>query len=196
MIAYHGDEKLKQSVLAEMREHVKADRLVKGIYWENGKGCAVGCLIESGNHEEFESKFGIPKELAQLEDAIFEGLPNEDAMRWPIKFLDAFKTGKDYTKVWNKFAYWLLVDPEDGVIKFSEQKEIIQDVANLHKRVIEGDYPTNEEWYAAGAAAGAAARSAAWAAEWAAAGAAEWAAERADAYRKQRDKLLEIIREV
>ena len=40
MIAYHGDQKEKTKILAQLRRHAKADQLVKGQYWEAGKGCA------------------------------------------------------------------------------------------------------------------------------------------------------------
>jgi len=73
MKAYHNDPELKKKVLSELQHHYDADNIVKGRYWENGKGCAVGCLLKSGNHIEYEEKFGIPVQLAYLEDGIFEG---------------------------------------------------------------------------------------------------------------------------
>ena len=45
LLAWHGDAALKKSTVATMAAHRKADTLVQGIYWENGKGCAVGCLV-------------------------------------------------------------------------------------------------------------------------------------------------------
>lgn len=148
MQAYLNKPNLKNEVLAQMAMHREEDNLVKGQYWEDGKGCAVGCLIKGDDHSQYETMFGIPKELAGLEDAIFEGLPNDKAMLWPEKFLNAFEVGKDYTKVRNKFAVWLLIDPNDGVIKFmdSDNRNIIEDVANLHQRVVDNDPPKNMEW--------------------------------------------------
>ncbi len=191
MLAYHDKPELKNSVLAEMAGHREADRLVKGRYWEEGKGCAVGCLIKSGDHIEYESRFGIPKELAQLEDQIFEGLTNGKSQEWPERFLGAINPGADLSKVWNNFAVWLLIDPEVGVIRYADERGrvAIKRVADLHKRASKGvkvrqsswDAAGDAAWDAAGAAAGAAAGDAAWDAARAAAGAAAWDAARAAA---------------
>ena len=126
----------------------------------------------------YETRFGIPEQLAQLEDVIFEWLPNEEAMLWPERFLSAFEVGKDYSKVWNHFAVWLLADPDEGVIRFADKegKAAIKNVVKLHKKVIKGTRPRQSTWEADAAAARAA--SAASAARYAASAAAEaaWAA--------------------
>jgi len=75
MLAYHNNPKIKQDILQQLQIHHDADEIIKGVYWENGKGCAVGCTLHSRNHQEYETRFGIPEVLAHLEDAIFEGLP-------------------------------------------------------------------------------------------------------------------------
>jgi hypothetical protein len=187
--AYHGKPELKQQVLAEMKAHRKADRLIKGKYWEDGKGCAVGCLLKSGNHIEYEKKFGVPVHLAYLEDSIFEGLPKEKAMLWPERFLDAFETGKDYSKVWHKFAIWLLVDHEHGIIKHATQAETeaIRNVANLHEKAANGIVVTQKDWEKAAGEAYHAAYAASYTvyAAYAAAG---------TAYETMADKLIEIIK--
>jgi hypothetical protein len=103
MLAYPGGEAQKAAIIAELQEHADHDRLVKGQYWQNGKGCAVGCTIRSGNHVEYESRFGIPVMLAQLEDSIFEGLPNEEAIKWPIQFMSMIPVSADLSLVGWKF---------------------------------------------------------------------------------------------
>ena len=70
MIAYHGNAEIKAAILDQLRAHAAADEIVKGQYWEDGKGCAVGCAIHSDEHAEYESRFGIPQMLARLEDSI------------------------------------------------------------------------------------------------------------------------------
>ena len=143
MIAYHGDPKQKTKILAQLRRHAKADQLVKGQYWEAGKGCAVGCTIYSGNHAEYEPRFGIPRELAHLEDRIFERLDNGDSQKWPIRFMSAIKPGADLSGVWPDFAVWLLTDPAAGVLRFAKAdrtRKSIQAVADLYtQRVWKGD---------------------------------------------------------
>lgn len=105
MKAYNGDENLKAILISQVREHREADRLVKGIYRDlDGRGCAVGCLTRDpvGGHAQYEL-WGIPVELAHLEDAIFEGLPEADAQMWPERFLSAIKPGADLRSVWPRW---------------------------------------------------------------------------------------------
>ena len=108
LLAWHGDATLKKATVAEMAAHRKADNLRKGFYWEGGKGCAVGCLIHSGDHSKYEPRFGIPQALARLEDTIFENLPNGDAMEWPERFLQAAKPGADLSLVQWQFLEFVV----------------------------------------------------------------------------------------
>lgn len=173
MIAYNNDPQLKADLLAEVHKHYLADQIVKGTYGiEDGvwKGCAVGCLIRSYNivcgkthhtwdHSVFE-EFGIPIILAQLNDSIFEGLPATHNRQWPERFLSAINPGADLTKVWPKFAHWLMVDPEYGVIRFARDnqvREAIQGVADLYA---DGDWPSAAAVATAAATADAAANDA------------------------------------
>ena len=89
MRAYHNDPVIKAGILARLQAHYDADEIVKGHYWENGTGCAVGCTVHGKNHVEYERLFGIPRGLARLEDTIFEHLPNGDAQQWPLRFMRA-----------------------------------------------------------------------------------------------------------
>lgn len=72
--------------------------------------------------------------LAHLEDRIFEGLSNEEAKDFPIKFLSAIPVGADLSQVFKHFLIWLLADPKEGVIKYAKTdrtKKSIQDVSDL-----------------------------------------------------------------
>lgn len=108
MIAYHNDPTIKKNILKQLRAHAKADEIVKGRYWEDGKGCAVGCTIHSNDHHAYEARFGIPEVLARVEDAIFEGLPNDRARGWPVAFMSAIVPGTDLSRVHWAFLHWLL----------------------------------------------------------------------------------------
>src|ERR1700730_6830463 len=99
MKSFHNDPKIKAKYLKRVKDHFKADEIVKGKYWENGKGCAVGCTIHDSNHKLYETELGIPEWLARVEDTIFEGLPNERAKLWPEQFLKAIKPGKNLNKI-------------------------------------------------------------------------------------------------
>ena len=207
MLSYLDDSKLKDAILEEMRWHKEQDMFLKGTYAEgsNGdfRGCAVGCTIHSINrkfgrklstsiHEHYETELGIPEAIAHLEDALFEALPDKEAMEWPVQFLEAVPVGADLSMVIPQFLYWLLSDENDGVIRFAPPdnkwgvKSAIEGVIALFKEWIEtGVRPSRAARAAAAAAARAAAAAAAAAAARAAAGAAArdaaWAAARAAA---------------
>lgn len=72
LIAFHGKKEIKDKYVAKLLAHEKADEIKKGYYWENGKGCAVGCTIEGSDHSKYETELGLPEWLARLEDTIFE----------------------------------------------------------------------------------------------------------------------------
>ena len=126
MKAYHGSQYLKDKVIEELKAHYDADNFVKGTYWENGKGCAVGCLLKSSNHIEYEGEFGIPVHLARLEDLFFEKLPNDLSKEWPIRFMSSFDVGKDYSQVVWDFLRWLLLDHLH--LKITQEGDIFDDV--------------------------------------------------------------------
>lgn len=109
MLAYHNNPELKAQIIATLEQHRLADELVKGQYWEGGKGCAVGCTIKGSNHQKYEPIFGIPQTLARFEDKIFEGLPNNLAMAWPTRFMLAIKPGADLRRVQWGFLAWCVV---------------------------------------------------------------------------------------
>ncbi len=86
LLAFHGDMKIKKKYLARVRAHRKADEIVSGKYWENGKGCAVGCTIHGSSHKAYEDEIGHPQILARLEDRLFEAIYKFNpklAKAWP-----------------------------------------------------------------------------------------------------------------
>jgi len=178
MLAYINTKFTRVQAIGMMRDHMDHDRLVKGLYWEDGKGCDIGCLTGGSNHNLFPEYFGQPEHLAYLFDVIFEGLPTDKAIEWPLAHIEAVAEGADLSIVWNRFAHWLLVDKEHGVIRFCDGDEgaraAVELMASLHARSVAGDAPSEMEWDAARAAAG----PTAWDAAWDAAGAA-WSAARA-----------------
>jgi len=120
MRSFHGFETVKQLYLNRLRDHYNADEIIQFSFWNNGKGCAVGCTIHPTDqiyyklpmevYKQYEKELGIPRILALLKDSIFEGLPNEESKEWPIKFLESIKVGSDLSSVWNKFSNWIMKD--------------------------------------------------------------------------------------
>ena len=141
MLAFHNDPAIKDKYLARVEQHQKADEIVQGYYWENGKGCAVGCTIHGSNHEAYEEELGIPRAIARLEDGIFERLSAAEAKGFPVSFLKAIPVGADLSMVVNRWLYWQLVDKENGVIRYAHKdgKIAIERVATLLSRKIEGE---------------------------------------------------------
>jgi hypothetical protein len=173
LIAFHGSQDIKDKYIVRVRSHRAADELVQGTGWENGKGCAVGCTLESYEHDRYPIELGIPLHLAYLEDRLFELQTPEDAQRWPERFLSAIRPGADLSKVWSQWAVWMLVDPDHGVIRHAKTdatRAAIDRVAQLWR-----DGGTADEFRAAR-------RAAADAADAADADAAADAAADADAY--------------
>jgi hypothetical protein len=226
MIAFHGDSNTKAKYVERVKAHAAADEIIHGQYWAAGKGCAVGCTIHGSDHRRYEKELGVPLILARLEDRIFEGMTNGDAKEFPLRFLSAIEPGADLSLVWHQFAHWLLVDPQDGVIKYAKTdktKDAIQLVAQLYDRAARGLLVEKKEWqraqgvayaaaaadaadaaadaayaaadaaYAAAAAAYAAAAAAYAAAAAAAAAADAYATARRKSYKRQADKLVELL---
>ena len=197
------NQEKKDLLVAEIIRHREADQLMQGTYGQekhgDWKGCAVGCAIHSLNltlgktystndHSVYETELGIPELLAILEDRIFEGLSVEDSKTWPEKFMQAVPVEADLSLVWPKFAVWLLVDEKDGVLQYADSHRsiaAITRVAELYKKVIDGETVDRQTWRDADAdayasayasASASASASSAYASAYAAASAAAYAA--------------------
>ena len=112
--AFHGDPKIKSKYLRRVRAHEKADEIIHGKYWEDGKGCAVGCTIHSPKHDAYETELGIPMALARLEDTLLEGQANGKSKTFPARFLSAIKPGADLSRVQWQFLHWVLTEELAG----------------------------------------------------------------------------------
>jgi hypothetical protein len=184
LVAYHGKSEIKAKYLARVEAHAAADEIIHGSYWENGKGCAVGCTIHSGEHAAFETELGIPRMLARLEDTLFEGQKNGDAKTFPARFLAAIQPGADLSRVSWKFLYWILTQDLAG----RDNPRVAQQIkacACVLVPLIEGG-PADRE---AAIEARRNARNAAAAAAYAAADA------RSECYTRMANKLIELLAE-
>jgi hypothetical protein len=140
MLTFHGKQQIKDLYIARVRAHRLADQLVHGIYWEDGKGCAVGCTIHSGNHQDYETELGIPVELAFAEDHFFENLSNGEAMLWPERFLQAIPVGVDLraTHINKRYVLALLTDERRGLIPRLKEGEAKKEALELAEVLREG----------------------------------------------------------
>ena len=140
--AYHNDPAVKAKHVSRMETHMKADELVRLIYWENGKGCAVGCTIHSDDHAAYETDLGWPQWLAHLEDTMFEGMAEEAAQQFPLRLLTAVPVGfSDWDCLYHDFCTHVLrdicafnrkaspdvVDTVDAIIRLHVQWMAVED---------------------------------------------------------------------
>ena len=198
MNAYHNKPELKALYVERAEKHAAADEVLQNYgYWKSGKGCNIGCLAHANEnaHQELEKQIGYPAAMNYLGDNIFEGLPEEKAVAFFLKYPKAAREGADLSLVTAHFMVWLLteeVTKNFDAEKFPEVAKSCKEIAALYQRKIDGGNVTNREWddaaYAAADAADAAAYAAAYAAR------AAYAAARAAAcYERMADKLIELM---
>ena len=78
-MSFFGSQCLRDAVVERVREHQRLDQIAQSIYWDGSKGCAIGCVLHSGQHMAFEQQLGLPVFLAYMDEHIFEKLPLEEA---------------------------------------------------------------------------------------------------------------------
>ncbi len=183
LLSFHGKKTVKAKYLRRVRAHAKADEIIKGKYWENGRGCAVGCTIHGSDHAAYETELGIPEWLARLEDTIFEQLPNGEAKAFPEAFLSAIPIGVDLRPIRHRFCAYLMQENLDRVEKLGIADALKLEVTGAIRRVMELHVASITD-----PAAESAAESAVWSAAWSAAESAE-SAER----KWQQRRLLEYV---
>jgi len=152
--------------------HQKADEIIQGSGWADGKGCAIGCSLDRYDHEEYarvvlgnnDRNDGI--KLARLIDRLHEGQDIKAAVKWPGRVARALKPGADTSLVLARWFVWLLATE----LKNHDKAGHCARVAALYQRRVSGDDHGGKEWRsAASAAASAAANASAYAATEAAA---------------------------
>jgi len=152
MLAFHSNQKLKEKYVKRVQKHYDLDEIIQGIYWENGKGGAVGCTVEVSNYYKYETELGIPVQIAILEDAIFEELKNSKAKEFPLRFIKAVTVGSDLSQVIPKLVIWQFEDKKYGLKHLKEVKDdkevlqICQYVTDAYRSKLNGDKVTEEEW--------------------------------------------------
>lgn len=160
-------------------EHVAADSVIQGQYWnlETHKGCFIGCLAHSDDPSQACELFGLTHPVLRIAEAIFEGLPKEEAVKFFSDFPDAIATdGKDLSLVHWKF---LASELRDLPKASNEVQEVINTIIAGIDLLASG-----EHWDPAAADA----------AGWSAAAAAADAT-RSTVFMRQRDLLLNLIRQ-
>ena len=112
-LAFHNDEALAATVRAQVVAHTEADEIIKGTYWQNGKGCFIGCIGHDSSPATVESLTGFPVILTRIAEGIFESLPNDYAKSFPSSVMLAPRIGADLSLVAWKFLHWCVTDALD-----------------------------------------------------------------------------------
>ena len=84
-------------LLEIMKEHQKLDRLVQGAWLSDEKidggyrGCFFGCAMQTVDDaiEKACDKYDLPLWIGYWSEAVFEGLSQEAAIKWPVQLLEA-----------------------------------------------------------------------------------------------------------
>lgn len=131
MTAFTATPVSKDQLLASLRNHQEMDNFRPGHFWqgETGTGCGVGCTIhdfapgQEADHDQYETLFGIPAELAVLEDHIFEMLHSAiHRPRWPIEFVLAIPEGANLDRAAGRWLQLLLDSGESPM--YAERRTV------------------------------------------------------------------------
>ena len=144
-------------------KHRKADEIIKGLYWKDGKGCCVGCLAHANDeaHEALEKQTGIPEWLSWLADSLFEGLDDGEYQTFPERFITAMPKNKTPEYMEKNVKAPFIVYILEGTLKnfdhekFPDIKKSVEGSIELWKREDIG----STDWSAARSAADSAADS-------------------------------------
>ena len=126
------NQEQKDKWISIMQEHQDADRLIQGRWLdENNRGCFFGCAMQTNSNplEKAIEAMDLPSWLVYLAEKIFEGLPLDQAVLFPVQLLKAIPVYADLEPVRHKIAIKRLTP----LIKDSNGDE----VNNAIKQVIE-----------------------------------------------------------
>ncbi len=163
--------------------------------------------------QQASEEFDMPLWLVHVAEKIFEGLPQDEAVEFPVQLLKAIPVRLNSDKAYKKFMYTMLMDKERGQITFtkkgSEQYKAIKQCADLFLMddIAESAARSaawsarsaawsarSAAWSAAWSAAESAAESAAWSAAESAAWSAAWSAAKKTYYQFLRDTLIQSLK--
>jgi hypothetical protein len=203
-----------QQLKKEVAAHVKADTVAQGSY----KTGFIGCLTGKRRYDPhgpayIEREYGIPRMVSKISGSIFDGLSPSEAASFFAALPDAIETdGKDLTRVgWQFLAAELRALPTVSAEAQAVVALVIKGMDLLanglgwpaHDAIALGRaadaasayaaaYATTAAWAYATTAASASAAAAAWAADAAAYSDADTMI---TSRRRQRDTLLQLIKE-
>ena len=190
------NEEKKQFWIDTMQAHQDADRLTQGDWWDGEKGCFFGCAMETEDYalNKAIKEMELPAWLVYLSEAIFEGLPEELALTWPVRLLKAVPCDADISEVEHKLAVVRLT----GLISDNNSDQVnkaILQVIDYHKNTNRNEAQRSAARSAAMSVQRSAERYSEVYAARSAARSAEWSSERSATWSAESDNLIKILNE-
>lgn len=141
ILAFHGSPQLASATIVRVKKHVDAKQMKQGIYVvKNGNEVkyvsSMGAIIYGSNGSAAESLFGIPADLMELQESLFDALEKTKSPQWPLWFLGVMRCGADLRSVSSEFFIWLLADCSTSVLDYvsrSEEQQAIMEAAQIHR---------------------------------------------------------------
>jgi len=135
--AFHNNLQLQKEFLDRAQSHYDADELIHGVYWEEGKGCAYGCMTHSNNHKDLELLYGMPEWIGRVVDVLFEGMENKYSKKFYLNFIRAvakplFLGFDNWQHIFHQLCLHIL-QKECKNIDHPLVKQEICDVITLHR---------------------------------------------------------------
>jgi len=96
------NEETKAHYTALMQAHQNADRLIQGTWWNGEQGCFFGCVTHSSFFDVLPTaakEMHLPFWLVCLAERVFEGLPKEEALVFPVQLCKAIPCDVDISSV-------------------------------------------------------------------------------------------------
>ena len=168
--AWHSSAEMKARFVAAAIEHREADRYLKGTYAEGAgaafRACSVGCSLATvygemaagvrthSDHRFLSETLGVPEFVTRLQDLIFEGLPDGQAVKWTERLFLSIPIGADLSLVQPAF----LAAVQRRLLKSIDRDSPVY-------AAVEGSLAFLDDWTKTGRVNGSAARSAESAAE-------------------------------
>lgn len=136
MRAYHGQQAIKDHCIARINERYANNQIIQGVHWEGHKHLGIGCGLHDDDYEGYERELGIPQHLAAVQDALFAGLPSDQAIEFPRQFLHTIRVDSDLSRIWPQYALWLLWSVREFIV--GEPAEVIDTFIPLYRCFIDG----------------------------------------------------------
>lgn len=148
--SFFNDQKIKDKYVKRMAAHRQADELIRGVGFQEGKGCFIGCILNNYDHSQFENELNIPEWVGRVFDVLYEGMSIDRYIEFTT-VLEDIPLGSDLNKIKRPFMIFILeslFDQFDNE-KFPEVTQAIKKVIDLHQ----SNSDSEAAWAAAWAAA-------------------------------------------